>query len=195
MQTMLIPSHGQNLNALMYTAAGAGLHPVALLLHGLPGNEKNLDLAQSMRRAGWNVLFINYRGSWGTPGDFSFGSSTEDVAAALAWLRDPANAQKTASNPKRIVLIGHSMGGFMAAFGTAHDPEVEAVAMISAADMGSQATGPEAPVLAGLAAAFAAEGLEPLKTTAEVLARDNFTYRADWTFAGSPVPSGSAPSC
>lgn len=47
----------------MYMAAGAGPHPTVLLLHGLPGNEQNVDLAQSIRRAGWNVLTLHYRGS------------------------------------------------------------------------------------------------------------------------------------
>ncbi|MDO8912512.1 MAG: hypothetical protein Q8N10_08825 [Phenylobacterium sp.] len=32
------------------------------------GNEKNLDLAQAVRRAGWNAVTFNYRGSWGSPG-------------------------------------------------------------------------------------------------------------------------------
>ncbi|MFD3266336.1 hypothetical protein [Phenylobacterium ferrooxidans] len=32
------------------------------------GNEKNLDLAQAVRRAGWNAAAFNYRGSWGSPG-------------------------------------------------------------------------------------------------------------------------------
>ena len=48
--------------------AGAGRRPTVVLLHGLPGNEKNLDLAQAIRRAGWNVVTFNYRGSWGSPG-------------------------------------------------------------------------------------------------------------------------------
>jgi dipeptidyl aminopeptidase/acylaminoacyl peptidase len=127
METMLIESHGSSLNALMYIAAGAGPHPAVILLHGFPGNEKNLDLAQAVRRAGWNVLFFNYRGSWGSPGAFSFGNATEDVAAAIAYLRDPANAAKLRTDPKRIVLIGHSMGGFLAAHGGAHDPEIAAI--------------------------------------------------------------------
>jgi pimeloyl-ACP methyl ester carboxylesterase len=55
------------LNAVLYIAAGEGPHPNVLLLHGLPGNEQNIDLAQSMRRAGWNVLTFHYRGSWGGP--------------------------------------------------------------------------------------------------------------------------------
>ncbi|MEO6228194.1 MAG: hypothetical protein ABIO61_10130 [Thermomonas sp.] len=75
MQSMQIPSHGAKLNALMYVAAGAKPHPTVILLHGFPGNERNLDLAQDIRRAGWNVLYFNYRGAWGTPGDFSFANS------------------------------------------------------------------------------------------------------------------------
>ncbi|MFC3556442.1 alpha/beta hydrolase family protein, partial [Sphingomonas qilianensis] len=75
-----IPSHGVNLNAILYTAAGAGPHPTVLLLHGLPGNEQNVDLAQSLRRFGWNVLTLHYRGSWGGPGAFSFAHCVEDAA-------------------------------------------------------------------------------------------------------------------
>ena len=84
------------------------------------------------------MLFFNYRGSWGSPGDFSFTHSTEDVASALAYLREPANAtQGSAPIPRKIVLIGHSMGGFMAAYGGSHDPGVSAIAMISGADFGT----------------------------------------------------------
>ena len=72
MQSFQIPSHGALLNAFVYVAAGAGPHPVVVLLHGFPGNERNLDLAQDIRRAGWDVLYFDYRGSWGSPGDFSF---------------------------------------------------------------------------------------------------------------------------
>ena len=114
MQTMQIPSHGALMNALVYVAAGAGPHPVVILLHGFPGNERNLDLAQDMRRAGWDVLYFNYRGSWGTPGDFSFAHGIEDTAAAVAYLRQPDVARSLRLDPSRIVLIGHSMGGFMA---------------------------------------------------------------------------------
>ena len=37
-----------------------------ILFHGLPGNEQNLDLAQAIRRANWNVLTLHYRGSLAT---------------------------------------------------------------------------------------------------------------------------------
>src|SRR5271155_1240043 len=124
MESFQIPSHGEPMNALMYIAAGAGPHPAVILLHGFPGNEKNLDLAQAIRRAGWDVLYFNYRGSWGTPGDFSFTHALEDTQAAVAYLRDPANAKKLRADPGYLVLIGHSMGGFMASYTAAQDPAI-----------------------------------------------------------------------
>src|ERR1700721_1446167 len=80
---VLIPSHGMEMNGLFYLAGGAGPHPTIVLLHGFPGNEQNLDLAQAIRRAGWNVLTLHYRGSWGSPGKFSFSNALEDSDAAL----------------------------------------------------------------------------------------------------------------
>src|SRR5580704_5435361 len=58
MESFQIPSHGAMLNTLVYIAEGAGPHPVVLLLHGFPGNEKNLDLAQAIRRDGWDVVYF-----------------------------------------------------------------------------------------------------------------------------------------
>src|ERR1700723_208476 len=93
MQTFQIPSHGALLNAFAYVAAGAGPHPAVVLLHGFPGNERNLDLAQDIRRTGWDVLYFNYRGSWGSPGDFSFTHAIEDTASAVDYLRSPIMAK------------------------------------------------------------------------------------------------------
>jgi uncharacterized protein len=122
MQTFQIPSHGVMLNALAYIAEGPGPHPVVVLLHGFPGNEKNLDLAQAIRRDGWDVVYFDYRGSWGSPGDFSFTHSIEDTQAAIAYLRDAAHAKKLRADASYLVLIGHSMGGFMARYVGAQDP-------------------------------------------------------------------------
>jgi uncharacterized protein len=118
-QQLLIPSAGVGLNALLFQAAGAGPHPTVILMHGLPGNERNLDLAQAIRRCGWDVLTFTYRGAWGSPGDFSIANSTEDTAAALAFARSP-DATRLGIDPRHIVLAGHSMGGataFMTAAG------------------------------------------------------------------------------
>jgi pimeloyl-ACP methyl ester carboxylesterase len=190
METFQLPSHGALLNALMYVAAGAGPHPTVVLLHGFPGNERNLDLAQSMRRAGWNVLFFDYRGSWGSPGDFSFTHCLEDTAAAIAWVRDPGDARKVRGDAKTVVLVGHSMGGFMALEVGARDPSVTAVVTISAADMGIErlqgiAAEQRAPALEGVARGLAAEGMAPLAgTTPEALAEEVLSHAAEWRFRG-----------
>jgi acetyl esterase/lipase len=110
-----IRSCSVNLNAVLYQASGPGPHPTALLLHGLPGNEQNLDCAQSLRRSGCNVLTIHYRGSWGSPGAFTIANCLSDAAAALKWLRDAANDRKLRIDPRRLVVVGHSVGGFVAA--------------------------------------------------------------------------------
>jgi len=98
-QVLHIPSGGVTINGLAYLASGPGPHPTVVLLHGLPGNEKNLDLAQVIRRAGWNAVTFNYRGSWGSPGAFSFSNVLEDTKAVLAYVREPANAQALGSTP------------------------------------------------------------------------------------------------
>lgn len=125
-----------NLNAVLYVAAGAGPHPCVLLLHGLPGNEQNLDCAQAMRRLGWNVLTMHYRGSWGGPGSFSFAHCLDDAEAALAWLQQKGRESRLRIDPARIVLVGHSMGGFVAANVASSHPEVLGVALLSGVDLG-----------------------------------------------------------
>lgn len=131
-----IPSHGSKLYSVIYIASGSGPHPTVLMLHGFPGNEKNLDFAYSIRRAGWNVLVPFYRGAWGSGGAFSFTHALEDAQASIDFLRASENAKKFRINSAGIVLVGHSMGGFVAAYATAHDPKVFAAALISAGNLG-----------------------------------------------------------
>lgn len=200
MESFQLPSHGALLNAFVYVAAGSGSHPAVVLLHGFPGNEKNLDLAQAMRRAGWDVLFFNYRGSWGSPGDFSFEHSLEDTAAAVAYLRDAAHAKALRLDPRHIVLVGHSMGGFMAVEAAANDPSIAAVGLISAADMAGRLPADlpptvEASVLPRIAASLAQEGMSPLAgCTPDSLARELFAHAAQWRFTASAAADATRPT-
>ena len=107
---LLIPSHGLGMNALLFEASGKGPHATVILMHGLPGNERNLDLAQAIRRSGWDVLTFTYRGAWGSAGDFSIANAMEDTQAALDFARSP-EAAKLGIDGRHLVLAGHSMGG------------------------------------------------------------------------------------
>jgi pimeloyl-ACP methyl ester carboxylesterase len=157
MEVLHIPSGGVAINGVAYLAAGAGPRPTLVLMHGLPGNEKNLDLAQAVRRAGWNAVTFNYRGSWGSPGRFSFAGSVEDARAVLAFLRDPANAARLGIDPRRIVIAGHSMGGWATALTAGRDPALAGAILISAANMGGMGRMPRPDVVA-----LAADNMETL---------------------------------
>jgi uncharacterized protein len=136
-----ILSDGSKMYSVLYIASGSGPHPTVLMLHGFPGNEKNLDLAYSIRRAGWNVLVPFYRGAWGSGGTFSFTHALEDAQASIDFLRDSENTKKFRIDPTRIVLVGHSMGGFVAAYAAAHEPKVFAVALVSPGNLGPGSAG------------------------------------------------------
>jgi len=151
MTVLHIPSHGLLINGLMYQPSGAGPHPTLVICHGLPGNEKNLDLAQALRRAGWNAVTFNYRGSWGSPGNFRFAQTVEDAQAVLAYLREPANATKLGIDTQRIALAGHSMGGWVVSRTAANDHALIGAVLISAGDMGHFGDAPRDRVVAQMA--------------------------------------------
>src|SRR5688500_16759388 len=182
MEVLHIPSGGVKINGVTYKPAGAGPHPVLMLMHGLPGNEKNLDLAQAVRRAGWTVVTFNYRGSWGSPGAFRFAGSLDDARSVLAYLRDPANSKRLAIDPGRIVIAGHSMGGWVAAMTAERDSALAGTILISAANMGGRKM-PRADAIA-----LMADNMETLAgVTAESMADEMLANAAafDWTPAAA----------
>jgi pimeloyl-ACP methyl ester carboxylesterase len=128
-------SHGAILNGQLYRPAGDGVHPTVVLLHGLPGNEQNLDLAQSMRRAGWTVITFHYTGSWGSGGRYTLKGGIADAKVLLDLLAQPASAQAWGVDPSKIVLVGHSYGGYVAARAAAETPGLLGVVLLAPWDI------------------------------------------------------------
>ena len=178
MEVLHIPSGGVRINGVAYLASGAGQHPTFVLLHGLPGNEKNLDLAQAVRRAGWNAVTFNYRGSWGSPGSFRFAQNLEDADAVLAFLREPANARSLGIDTTQLVLAGHSMGGWVTVRTAAHQHGLRGIVLISAADMARPNATRERVT------AMMATDMESLAgTTPRQMADEVMQHAAAWQFA------------
>ena len=176
-----IPTGGVEVNALLYRAAGAGPHPTVFVLHGWPGNEKNFDIARSAQRAGWNAITFNYRGSWGSPGNWTFAHTTEDTEAALVYVRRKEVAERFGIDPKKIAVVGHSLGGWLSIRLAAVDGGLLGAAAISAPDMGGQgiaaAKDRNAAMPIAIANTRALAGSTPDRATDELIARG-----PEWTY-------------
>lgn len=193
-----VPSHGVQLLGAFYLAAGAAAHPTVILFHGFPGYEQNLDLAQALRRAGYNVLAVHYRGSWGIKGDFSFTHVIEDGDAQVEWLSSSGIAAKYHVDPTRIVVIGHSLGGFVALSSAAHNPKVRAAVLISAASLGHRFQGlkpqDQNQAVAQYVSKVDPADLLPLAgTSASALGAEIFAHRNDWDFEQLAPALGKRP--
>ncbi|GIM93723.1 alpha/beta hydrolase family protein [Paractinoplanes toevensis] len=154
-------SGGEQLLGLLHLPAGPGPFPVVVLLHGFPGNERNFDLAQALRRAGYAAVVFHYRGSWGVGGAWSWQHVLDDAAAVVEQVRaDPR------FDPARVAVAGHSVGGFAALHTAAADPSVGAVASLAGFDLAAlaAATSADSDVRAEWVTAFDDE-LRPLRGT------------------------------
>ena len=107
-ERVTVPAPGGELAGVVYRADGAGSDTYWMLhLHG------NADSAfspwqvrhcEALRRAGFNVLEIDYRGFGPTPGRPSEAGMYDDSEAAYRELL------RRGVPPNRIILLGHSLG-------------------------------------------------------------------------------------
>ncbi len=172
---------GSRMSGRFLLAGGAGPHPAILLLHGYPGTETNLDIAQMLRRAGYNVLFIHYRGAWGSEGKYSIAHMIEDAAAALAWLRSGAEPRVDAAH---IIAIGHSMGGMAALLTAENDTGLACVAGWTPADGNLVATGFDTPENAEGFAAYTDNLVMLGGASGASIVADIRAHRGDYDVAG-----------
>jgi len=121
-----IESEGERLIGTIYIGFGKGKRPTVLLLHGLPGFEKNVDIAYALRETGWNVLIPHYRGCWGSEGRYRFTGIPTDVKNAITLMETKPYVDK-----ERVFLVGHRMGAWAAIITAAQDERVKGAVTIA----------------------------------------------------------------
>lgn len=88
-----------------------GPWPVIVTIHGRPRTQRDMaEVAMALARKGAVVYNVDYRGvrpayTKGFPG------AIEDVACAIRYAR--ATATRYGGDPDHVVLVGHSMGGYV----------------------------------------------------------------------------------
>jgi hypothetical protein len=112
--------------------------PAVVMITGISKHERNeglppytpfRDIADVLGRAGIAVLRVDDRGIGASTGDFDKATSfdeADDVRSELAWLR-----KQPGIDPKRVGLVGHSEGGFIALVVASTDPALAAIAILA----------------------------------------------------------------
>ena len=126
LEGIAVPSEAAILYGGLYVAEGDGPAPSVVLLHGLPGHEQNLDLAQRLRTLGITVCFFHYRGSWGSEGEFALHHALADAQCVVRWM-----LQRSDVDPARLALVGISFGGWVALQLAAREPRIRCLVAIS----------------------------------------------------------------
>ncbi len=117
-----------------YNMARSGQNAVVVYVHGGPTAQSvNLfsRLIQHMVNQGYMVIAPNYRGSTGYGKEFQQanlfdmgGGDLQDVLAAADWIK-----QTGYLDPKKLVLMGGSYGGYLTMMGVTKAPDVWAAAV------------------------------------------------------------------
>jgi acetyl esterase/lipase len=132
-----VPEAAANQTVDVYRQEGPETGRVALVMvhgGGFAGGSPD-DLSRQARlaaRQGWVTFNLDYRTTavLGTSGE-AWPAEAEDVRAGIEWVR--AHAAEYGADPRKIVLLGASAGGTLAALAAAEpDGPVRAVALWSA---------------------------------------------------------------
>jgi 3-dehydroquinate dehydratase-2 len=107
-----------------------GPAPVAVVVHGgfwrdVWKRDITAPLCAAITQLGWSTVNVEY-----TRGPRSFPRAIEDVARAISWVRD--HAEDYNFDTSRIVVIGHSAGGYLALKAAHRDADIAGVIALAA---------------------------------------------------------------
>ncbi|MDR1271861.1 MAG: alpha/beta fold hydrolase [Clostridiales Family XIII bacterium] len=116
----------------VYVPGGSGPHPAVIFCHGLPGNERLFDFAVILRNMGYCTISFHYGGSWGSDGAFSIGGCLRDAESVARYV---AENKDGIFDTKNVFVVGHSLGGMIAAYILATNPDLKAGSLIMPANI------------------------------------------------------------
>lgn len=145
--SLVIGSGGAPLVGHVYIPSGAGAHPIVILSHGFPGYEWNSDVAWTLCRSSCFVVAYHYRGCWGSNGPFRFTAALEDLRTVVRYVRSEAFTSRYFADPQTVILVGHSMGGFLSLMAAAGDPELNHVVSLAGYHLSTLANPDENPTV------------------------------------------------
>src|ERR1700679_2464247 len=108
---------GQPLTMDYYAPKGAGIHPIAIIIHGggyHGGDSKNGSeayVADFLAPAGYAVFSVNYR----LAPKYPYPYMVLDVQRAVRFIR--YHAKEYDADPNKIALVGGSAGGYLSNMG------------------------------------------------------------------------------
>lgn len=108
--------------------------PAVLMMHGQPGGDKNMDLAEYFCDNGFTAVTFSYRGVWGSEGYYCLSHLIEDTIVMAGYIRKHAEAWHV--DPERLFLFGHSMGGFASLNAMAAGLKVKGAVLMAPCDIG-----------------------------------------------------------
>jgi pimeloyl-ACP methyl ester carboxylesterase len=138
-ESVFIPANGFSLaGTVSKPSTGSGPFPAVLLLSGAGQTDRDEvlfgvsifgQLANRLADAGWLVLRYDKRGigqSGGRPEAATLADYAEDAKGAIRFLADRKDVDR-----KRIAVVGHSEGGWVALLAAADNGRVASVALLS----------------------------------------------------------------
>ena len=128
-------NQGQRLFGMTHSPDIDERAPAVLMCHGFTGDRIEshfifVKMARCLADAGFFVMRFDFRGSGESEGDFSdmtIPAEIDDARVALAWLRGQPEV-----DPKRVSLLGLSMGGTVAASLAGEDEDIAGLILWSA---------------------------------------------------------------
>jgi pimeloyl-ACP methyl ester carboxylesterase len=129
-ETHISTANEKQLFAWFIPAPGPGVSPALTVLHGWGGNaETMLPLVAPLHRAGYALLLFDAR-SHGRSDLDTFSSMprfAEDIEHAVGWLKCQPGV-----DPKRVGVVGHSVGAAAAMLAASRRDDLAAVVSIAA---------------------------------------------------------------